>query len=103
LESCLLFSKCVFEGHALLFPASPSLRKEPFHSIRSRQIHRREKRRSRFPSQADSGHRTDFGECPLLEDEPPFLIGADPPLETQLSKTLFSSAALGHVWNHALQ
>lgn len=24
-------------------------------------------------------HRANFGECPLLEDEPPFLAGTSPP------------------------
>ena len=29
-------------------------------------------------------HRADFGECPLLEDEPPFPPGTSQPLETFL-------------------
>jgi hypothetical protein len=48
-----------------------------------------------FGFRADSGHTIYFGVCLLLRVKPPFVIGADPSLETQLSfiQTFFSSAA----------
>jgi len=35
--------------------------------------------------QAEKRRRADFGECLLLEVEPPFLSGTSPPLETLFS------------------
>jgi hypothetical protein len=34
---------------------------------------------------AEKRHRADFGECPLLEVEPPFIPDACPSLEARLS------------------
>jgi hypothetical protein len=36
-------------------------------------------------SQAELGHPANFGECPLLEDEPPFLPGSAAPIEALFS------------------